>query len=78
MVYLIAAIVGLLASVVSLLLFAKAVAARYRRQGFSQGEVGIRITSPVPLAIVIAAFASGFFAVLRPKFCCLKRKTALN
>ena len=66
MVYLIAAIVGLLASVISIILFVKAMAARYRRQhGFSQGEIGISIVSPVPLAIVIAAFAAGFYAVLR-------------
>jgi multisubunit Na+/H+ antiporter MnhC subunit len=65
MVYLIAAIAGLLASVISIFLFVTAMAARYRRQGFSQGEVGINIVSPVPLAIVITAFAAGFYAVLR-------------
>jgi hypothetical protein len=61
---LIAAIVGLIASVISLLLCAKAVAAGYRRQGFSEGEVGISIGAPLPLAIVIGAFAAGFYLVL--------------
>ena len=65
MVYLVAAFVGIVASVISLLLFAKVVADRYRRQGFSQGEIGIRILSPVPLAIVIVAFAAGFYVVFR-------------
>jgi hypothetical protein len=65
MVYLVAAIVGLLASLISIILFVKAVTARVRRQGFSQGAIGVRIVSPVPLAIVITAFAAGFFAVLR-------------
>ena len=64
MVYLIAAMVGLLASVLSISLYVTAVAARYRRQGFSQGVIGVRIVSPVPLAIVITAFAAGFYAVL--------------
>jgi len=66
MVYLIAAIVGLLASVISLLLYVKAVAASYRRRlGLAEGEIGISIFSPVLLVVVIAAFAAGFYVVLR-------------
>lgn len=66
MVCLIAAIVGLLAGVVSLLVYVKTVASSYRRRlGLTEGEIGINIISPVPLAIVIAAFAAGFYAVLR-------------
>ena len=66
MVYLIAAIVGLLASVISLLLYVKAVAASCRRRlGHTEGEIGINILSPMPLVIVIAAFVAGFYAVLR-------------
>jgi hypothetical protein len=65
MIYLVATFVGSVASVISLFLFAKAVAARYRRQMGSQGEIGIRIFSPVPLAIAFVAFAAGFYAVLR-------------
>jgi len=65
MVYVFAGIVGLLASVISLLLYATAVAAKFRRQGHSAGEVGISIVAPLPLAIVIAAFAAGFYVVVR-------------
>ena len=66
MVYLIAAIVGLFASVISLLLYVKAVTATYRRRlGLTEGEIGISILSPMPLSIVIAAFIAGFYAVLR-------------
>jgi hypothetical protein len=43
----------------------KAVVLRYRRKMGSQGEIGIRILSPVPLAIVTLAFAAGFYVVLR-------------
>ena len=60
MIYLVATFVGIVASLISLLLFVKAVAVRYRRQTGSQGEIGIRILSPVPLAIVIVALQMDF------------------
>ena len=66
MVYLIAAVVGLLASVVSLLLYVKVAADGYRRRsGLTEGEIGISIFSPPLLLIILAAFLAGFYAVLR-------------
>ena len=66
MVYLIAAIVGLLASVISLLIYVKTVAASYRRRlNLTDGEIGVSIVRPLPLVVVIASFVAGFYAVLR-------------
>jgi hypothetical protein len=64
--YLIATIVGLLASVISSLVYVKTVAARYRRRlNLTEGEIGVSIVGPVSLVVVIASFVAGFYAVLR-------------
>ena len=65
MIYLIAAIVGLLASVISLLLYGKIVSSSYRRRTGFTGEIGISVFSPPLLLVVIATFVAGFYAVLR-------------
>lgn len=65
MVYLLAAFVGVVVAVVSLILFVTAASAKFRRQEHPPAVVGIRITSPLPLAIAISAFSAGFYLVLR-------------
>jgi hypothetical protein len=63
MIYLIATFMGLVASAFSLMLLAKLMANKYR--GIGAVEVGINILSPLPMALAVAAFALGFYLVIR-------------